>query len=135
QAPRHQPLTMITGTTRVAAVIGDPVRHSLSPVIHNAAFAEAGLDWVFVAFEVADGDAPLAINGARVLGIDGLSVTMPHKATVIEAVDRLSPTAAKLGAVNAIVREGTEFVGYSTDGAGLVDALAFDEGFAPEGKT
>lgn len=125
----------ISGATRVAGVIGDPVRHSLSPVIHNAAFAEAGLDWVFVAFEVVDGEAARAVGGARALGIDGLSVTMPHKATVIEALDRLTPTATKLGAVNAIVREGTEFVGHSTDGAGLVDALAYDEGFNPEGKS
>lgn len=125
----------ISGTTRVAAVIGDPVRHSLSPVIHNAAFAEAGLDWVFVAFEVIDGDAPAAVAGAKALGIDGMSVTMPHKATVIEALDRLTPTAQRLGAVNAIVREGTEFVGHSTDGAGLVDALAYDEGFSPEGRS
>ncbi len=123
----------ITGTTRVAGVIGDPVRHSLSPAIHNAAFAEADLDWVYVAFEVADGDAARAVNGARVLGVDGLSVTMPHKATVIEALDRLTPTAERLGAVNAIVREGVELVGHSTDGAGLVDALAFDEGWAVAG--
>lgn len=124
----------ITGATRVAGVIGDPVRHSLSPVIHNAAFAETELDWTFVAFEVADGDAATAIAGVRALGIDGLSVTMPHKATVIEALDRLSPTATTLGAVNCIVREGIELVGHSTDGAGLVDSLAYDEGFRPEGK-
>ncbi|MEY2472120.1 MAG: shikimate dehydrogenase [Actinomycetota bacterium] len=124
----------LSGTTRVAGVIGDPVRHSISPAIHNAAFAAEDLDWVFVAFEVADGDAPAAIAGARALGIDGLSVTMPHKATVIEALDRLSPTAEKLGAVNAIVREGTEFVGHSTDGAGLIDALTYDEGFDVAGK-
>lgn len=124
----------LSGATRVAGVIGDPVRHSLSPAIHNAAFAEAGLDWAFLAFEVADGDAPAAVHAARVLGIDGLSVTMPHKATVIEALDRLTPTAERLGAVNAIVREGSELVGHSTDGAGLVDALAFDEGVRVEGK-
>ncbi|MDP1792992.1 MAG: shikimate dehydrogenase, partial [Acidimicrobiales bacterium] len=135
QAARRQPVAMrISGTTRIAGVIGDPVRHSLSPVIHNAAFAEAGLDWAFVAFEVCEGDAAAAITGARALGVDGLSVTMPHKGAVIEALDRLSPTATRLGAVNAIVREGTEFVGHSTDGPGLVDALAYDEGFAPEGK-
>ncbi len=125
---------MPTATTRTAGVIGDPVRHSLSPVIHNAAFAEAGLDWVFVAFEVCDGDAPAAIAGARALGIDGLSVTMPHKASVIAALDRLSPTATRLGAVNAIVREGIELVGHSTDGAGLLDALSYDEGFSAENK-
>jgi shikimate dehydrogenase len=124
----------ITGATRVAGVIGDPVRHSLSPVIHNAAFAETELDWAFVAFEVAEGDAATAVAGARVLGLDGLSVTMPHKGAVIEALDRLSPTATTLGAVNCIVREGTELIGHSTDGAGLLDALAYDEGFSPESK-
>ena len=124
----------VGGGTRVAGVIGDPVRHSISPAIHNAAFEAEGLDWVFLAFEVADGDAPAAIAGARALGIDGLSVTMPHKATVMAALDRLSPTAEKLGAVNAIVREGTEFVGHNTDGAGLIDALAYDEGFDVAGK-
>src|SRR5919112_3229831 len=103
----------VSGATRLAGVIGDPVRHSISPAIHNAAFAAEDLDWVFVAFEVADGYAPAAVNGARALGVDGLSVTMPHKATVIEALDRLSPTAQRLGAVNAIVREGTELVGHS----------------------
>lgn len=124
----------VNATTRIAGVIGDPVRHSLSPAIHNAAFAEAGLDWIFVAFEVADGDAPTAVHGARALGVDGLSVTMPHKATVIEALDRLSPTAERLGAVNCIVREGIELVGHSTDGGGLIDSLTFDEGFAVDGK-
>ena len=124
----------VSGATRVAGVIGDPVRHSISPAIHNAAFAAEDLDWVFLAFEVADGLAPAAVTGARALGIDGLSVTMPHKATVIEALDHLSPTAAKLGAVNAIVREGTQLVGHSTDGVGLLDALTYDEGFAAGGK-
>ena len=126
-------MSRVSAATRIAGVIGDPVRHSLSPAIHNAAFAEAELDWVFLAFEVADGEAAIAVAGARALGVDGLSVTMPHKATVIEALDRLTPTAERLGAVNAIVREGTRFVGHSTDGAGLVDSLAFDEGFAVEG--
>jgi shikimate dehydrogenase len=124
----------VSGATRVAGVIGDPVRHSISPAIHNAAFAAEDLDWVFLAFEVADGQAATAVAGARALGIDGLSVTMPHKATVIEALDRLNPTAEKLGAVNAIVREGMDLVGHSTDGAGLIDALTYDEGFAVGGK-
>ena len=66
-----------TGTTRLAGVMGDPVRHSLSPVLHNAAFAALGLDWVYVALPVAAGQAPQALEGARALGIEGLSVTMP----------------------------------------------------------
>src|SRR5205814_10330155 len=97
-----------TGQTRLAGVIGDPIRHSLSPVLHNAAFAALGLDWAFMAFPVPAGQAPAAVEGARALGLDGLSVTMPHKEAVAAAVDRLSPTAAALGAVNTVVREGDE---------------------------
>lgn len=118
-----------SGVTRVAGVIGDPVRHSLSPAIHNAAFRETGLDWIFVAFPVAAGDSRVALDGVRALGIDGLSVTMPHKEAVAGAVDRLSPAARALGAVNTVVREGTELVGHSTDGEGFIDALRADEGF------
>jgi shikimate dehydrogenase len=70
---------LITGTSRVAGVIGDPVRHSRSPAIHNAAFAAAGLDWVYVAFEVGEGEVPSALAGMRALGLAGLNVTMPHK--------------------------------------------------------
>jgi shikimate dehydrogenase len=118
----------------VAGVIGDPIRHSLSPILYNAAFRAVELDWAFVAFEVADGDGAGAVDAARVLGIDGLAVTMPHKAAVISALDRLSPSAAALGSVNVIVREGSELVGDSTDGAGFLDALREDEGFDPGGR-
>lgn len=124
----------MSGATRVAAVIGDPARHSLSPAIHNAAFRALDLDWVFLAFEVAAADVAAAIAGVRALGIDGLSVTMPHKDAVVDLVDRLTPTAATLGAVNCIAREGAELVGDNTDGAGFVDALRADEGFDPAGK-
>lgn len=116
----------------MAGVIGDPVRHSLSPVLHNAAFAAVGLDWVYVAFEVREGEVVAALAGARALGIEGLSVTMPHKETVAIAVDRLSPTAARLGAANTVVRRGAELVGDSTDGEGFLDALRQDEGIGPE---
>lgn len=122
------------GTTRVAGVIGDPVRHSLSPVLHNAAFAALGLDWVYVAFPVPEGRAPEALTGMRALGIEGLSVTMPHKAAVAGAVDRLSPVAGRLGAVNTVVRRGDELVGDNTDGAGFLDALRAGPGFDPDGR-
>ncbi|WP_334142835.1 shikimate dehydrogenase [Rhabdothermincola sp.] len=123
-----------SGTTRVAAVIGDPVRHSLSPVIFNAAFRALALDWVFVAFEVARGDHRRALDGVRALGIDGLSVTMPHKTAVAGCVDRLSPEAAALGAVNCVTRDGAELVGHNTDGAGFVQALEAETGFEPAGR-
>ena len=118
-----------TASTRVAAVIGDPVRHSLSPVLHNAAFRALDLDWVYVAFEVPASGAVDAVRAMRTLGIDGLSVTMPHKEDVTRAVDQLSPTAARLQSVNCVHLQGGELVGESTDGAGLIDALRNDEGF------
>lgn len=122
---------MITASTRVAGVIGDPVGHSLSPVIHNAAFQALGLDWVYLAFPVPAGDGAGAVRAMRTMGLDGLNVTMPHKGDVIAGLDRLSPTAEALGSVNTIHRLGGELVGESTDGAGFVDALVADEGFDP----
>ena len=122
---------MITASTRVAGVIGDPVGHSLSPVIHNAAFRALDLDWVYLAFPVPAGDGAGAARAMRTLGLDGLNVTMPHKADVIAGLDRLAPTAEALGSVNTIHRLAGELVGESTDGAGFVDALVADEGFDP----
>jgi shikimate dehydrogenase len=116
-----------SGTTRVAAVIGDPVRHSRSPALANAAFAAAGLDWTYVAFEVPHGGAVAAVEAMRALGMGGMSVTMPHKEAVIPALDRLSPQAELLGAVNCIAWDGSLLVGHNTDGAGLVRSLLVDE--------
>lgn len=126
---------MISASTRVAGVVGDPVRHSLSPVIHNAAFEALDLDWVYLAFPVAAGDGAAAITAMRTLGLDGLNVTMPHKADVIGALDRVSPAAEALRSVNTVHRLGDELVGASTDGQGFVDALRFDEGFGPQGRS
>ena len=123
----------LSGHTRLAVVIGDPVRHSLSPAIHNAAFAACGLDWAFLACEVPEGRVPEALAGAVALGVEGLSVTMPHKAAAAAAVDELSPTARLLGAVNCVARDGERLVGHSTDGEGFVDALAEEAGWSPDG--
>src|SRR3989442_3993450 len=125
----------MSATTHVAAVIGNPVRHSLSPVIHNAAFAALGLDWTFLAFEVEAGGGARAVEAMRALGIRGLSVTMPHKDDVAAAVDRLSPAAAALGAVNTVTwGPRLDIVGENTDGAGVLDALRLDDGFDPAGR-
>jgi len=121
-------VTMLTGHTRVAGVMGTPIRHSLSPAIFNAAFGAAGLDWAYLAFEVPEGAAGLAMAGVRSLGIDGMSVTMPHKAAVLDALDRVSEDAAALGAVNCITRRGGLLHGDNTDGPGFVDSLRIDEG-------
>ena len=122
-----------TGSTRVAGVIGDPVRHSLSPALHNAAFSALGLDWTYLAFEVPSGQGADAVAAMRVLGIDGLSVTMPHKDTVAAAVDELSPAAALLGAVNCVRREGGRLIGENTDGAGFLRSLRTQAAVDPAG--
>ncbi len=109
---------------RVAALIGSPVEHSLSPIIHQAAFDAAGVDWTYVAFDVADGRAAAALDAMRVLGIAGLSVTMPHKRDVADAVDRLEPAARALQSVNTVSWNGDQLVGSSTDGEGFVASLA-----------
>ncbi len=126
------PVPAPTGRTRVAAVIGDPVTHSRSPAIHNAGFAAAGVDAVFVALPVAPADLATAVAGARAHGLLGLSVTMPHKAAVLPLLDEVEPDAVALDAVNCIVADGGRLVGANTDGAGLVAALRA-EGVDPDG--
>jgi len=124
----------IPGVTRLAAVIGAPVRHSLSPALLNAAFAEAGLDWHFMALEVAEDRAGEALDAVRALGLVGLSVTMPHKAAVSAAVDERTEQAEALDAVNCVVVEGDRLVGHNTDGDGFLDGLRHDTGFDPSGR-
>jgi shikimate dehydrogenase len=114
---------LISGATRLAAVIGDPVRHSLSPAIHNAAFAASGLDWVYVALPVPAGSGAGAVEAMRHLELEGLSVTMPLKAEVAAAVDELTPAAAALGVSNCVFRRGDTLVGDSTDGDGFVSSF------------
>ena len=112
------------GTTSVYGVIGDPVRHSLSPTLHNAAFAATGIDAVYVAFAVSAGRAPDALRAMRVMDIGGLSVTMPHKTPVAHAVDEASPDVVALDAANTVLRvRGGRLRAESTDGPGCVDAL------------
>jgi shikimate dehydrogenase len=116
---------VITGATRIAGVIGDPVRHSRSPKLHNAAYRALDLDWVFLAFEVPDGGAAAALDAARVLGFVGLSVTMPHKTAAAELCDDLSPGAAALRSVNTVVvATDGRTSGHSTDGDGFLRSLA-----------
>ena len=118
-------------STLVAAVIGDPIAHSLSPLVHNAAFAATGLDWTFVAFRIPSGGGAAAVSAARSLGISAMSVTMPLKAEVVAGLDRLTPVAERLGAVNCIFRQGTDLVGDNTDGEGFVASIRTDPGFDP----
>lgn len=115
---------MIDAKTRVCAVIGNPVRHSLSPAIHNAAFQETGQNFVYVAYEVEPENVGQAIAGVRGFGMKGLSVTIPHKVAVMEFLDELDPVAAGIGAVNTVVRDDDgRLLGYNTDASGSLAAL------------
>lgn len=106
------------------AVIGDPVQHSLSPTLHNAAFAALGLDAVYVALTVRPGHVASAVAGMRDLGLGGLSVTMPYKTAIAGAVDEVSDDVRKLDAANTVVRlPDGRLRGESTDGYGFLDAL------------
>ncbi|MEY2422616.1 MAG: shikimate dehydrogenase [Acidimicrobiaceae bacterium] len=124
----------ISGATRLAGVIGAPIRHSLSPAIFNAAFEACELDWAYLAFEVRPGDAHRALEAMRTLDIGGLSVTMPHKDTVAELVDVCAPEAAALHAVNCVVATAEGLLGENTDGPGFLDALRAEVGFEMSGR-
>jgi len=123
-----------SAATTVVGVIGDPVAHSLSPLLHNTAFAAFGLDWVSVGFPVPAGEAPAALAGARALGLAGLSVTMPHKDAVADLVDECTAVARRLGAVNCVIRRKGRFVGDNTDGEGFVASLRRGATFEPAGR-
>jgi shikimate dehydrogenase len=120
--------------TTVVGVIGSPIRQSLSPLLHNAAFAALDLNWVSLAFPVALGQVPAALNGMRALGVAGLSVTMPHKAEVATLVDSCSEVAAQLQAVNCVINQGGTLHGANTDGDGFLASLRRAAGFEPAGK-
>jgi len=123
----------ISGKTGVCGIIGDPVKHSLSPVMHNAAFEELNLDFVYVAFRVGREELREAIIGARSLDIHGLNVTMPHKNAVMRYLDEIDSTAKSIGAVNTILNDEGRLVGYNTDGVGALKALE-ENGITPNGK-
>lgn len=125
----------IGGSTRVFALIGCPVSHTLSPAMHNAAFAALGLDCVYVAFSVGPDDLGAALAGARALGLAGLNVTVPHKEAAARLVDELDASARLTGAVNTVVNRGGRLTGYNTDGEGFLKALAAEAGFDPAGRT
>lgn len=114
----------VKGTTTVVGVIGWPVAHSLSPPMHNAAFAHLGLDWVYVAFPVTPENVGRAIEGVRGLGLAGVNVTIPHKAAVVPYLDEIDQTVADLGVANTIHNAAGVLKGYNTDGPGLLRSLA-----------
>lgn len=115
---------MITGKTKVCAVIGWPVAHSLSPPIHNAAFSATGLDYVYIPLAVAPDALGAAVAGFRAAGLAGINVTVPHKVNIIPFLDALDRSAELVGAVNTVVFAAGRAIGHNTDLAGFVNSLA-----------
>jgi shikimate dehydrogenase len=124
----------ITAKTRVVGILGHPVHHSLSPIMHNAAFESLGLDYRYFAFDVKPEMLRRAVEGLRALQMAGVNVTVPHKEKVIRYVDQLSPEARLMGAVNTIENRDGQLIGHNTDGMGFI--MAFQEAFGQsvEGK-
>jgi len=124
---------MISGNTQLCALIGDPVEHTMSPAMHNAAFKKLGLDYLYVAFRVKPEQLVGAVAGLRALNVRGFNVTIPHKVAVIPLLDKLDSLAEKIGAVNTVVNDGGLLKGYNTDGEGFLRSLT-EKGIEPQNK-
>ncbi|MDR5693787.1 MAG: shikimate dehydrogenase [Armatimonadota bacterium] len=124
----------IDGETRVVGIIGDPVSHSLSPPMHNAAFAHYGMNWCYLPFPVSPSLLPDAIRGLRALGVVGVNVTIPHKEPVLPLLDEVEEEAKMIGAVNTIHIVEGKCLGYNTDVSGFREALRSEARFVPTGR-
>ncbi|WP_025692246.1 shikimate dehydrogenase [Paenibacillus zanthoxyli] len=113
----------ITGYTQLIGLLGTPIAHSLSPTMHNEAFAKLGLDYAYMAFGVGNEQLPDVIKGFRALGLRGFNVTMPNKSLVLDYLDKLSPAAELAGSVNTVVNDDGVLTGHITDGTGYMRAL------------
>ena len=125
----------VRGSTRSVGVIGWPIEHSLSPVIHNSAFAALGMDWVYVPLPVVPPQLPAALEGLWALGFAGANVTMPHKTRAAEVIEDLSEDARLLRSVNTIVVGPEGLSGHNSDALGFERFLREDAGFDPVGRT
>ena len=123
----------VSGKTKICALIGDPVEHTMSPVMHNAAFKKLGLDYIYIPFRVRAEELARAVDGMRALSMRGFNVTIPHKVTIIPMLDSIDPIAEKIGAVNTVVNDNGELTGYNTDATGFLQAL-LEQGVEPGGK-
>ncbi len=125
---------LIKGTTRILGIFGDPVSHSLSPVMQNEALQQAGVDAVYVPFHVTPERLPEAVAAIRNLDILGVNITIPHKETVCSFLDEIDEDAQLIGAVNTVVNRDGRLHGYNTDGTGFLASLEQDLNFKPFGK-
>jgi len=124
----------LSGKTRVVGIFGDPVAHSLSPRMQNAAIEAGGLDAVYVPFHVTPAQLCDAVKAIRALSIRGVNLTIPHKEAACGLVDEVDAQAKMIGAINTIVNDDGRLKGYNTDGIGLIKALKQELGFDVAGK-
>ena len=124
---------MISGETKIYGLIGNPVEHSVSPAMHNAAFDSMGLDCAYIPFRVQEGSLTTAIHAIKALNIYGVNVTIPHKVAIIPLLDELEALAQKIGAVNTIINNNGKLKGYNTDAGGFLNAL-LQKGVEPSAK-
>jgi shikimate dehydrogenase len=124
----------ISGKTRLYGLLGDPVSHTLSPLIQNRAFREYNIDAVYAPFHVLPEGLSAAVEGIRALNIAGCNVTIPHKEAMLSLLDEIDPTAQLIGAVNTVINLDGKLVGYNTDGSGFLRSVSDELNFQPEGR-
>ena len=119
-------MKQITGHTRLTCLLGRPVSHSISPMMHNEAFKALDLDYRYLAFDIALEELETVVNGLKAMNVHGFNLTMPHKNAMCALCDELSPAAEIIGAVNTVVNENGRLIGHTTDGTGYMQALKED---------
>lgn len=124
----------ITGHTKLTGLLGSPVAHSISPLMHNESFKQLGLDYVYLCFDVPESNLEIAFEGLKKLNAAGFNCTMPDKTLMCQLVDELSPAASMIGAVNTVVNNNGKFIGHNTDGIGYMQSVK-DAGFDIIGDT
>ena len=117
--------TKIDSHTGLCCLIGNPIGHSISPQIHNAAFKSLNLNFIYLAFQV-EGDLEAAVEGLRALGARGFNVTIPYKVSVMEHLDDLDDSAVEIGAVNTVLNRDGKLIGYNTDGKGFIRSIGVE---------
>ncbi len=125
---------MISGRTQLLGIFGDPVAHSLSPKMQNAALATSGIDAVYLPFQVHPEQLPSAVDSIRTFNMVGVNVTVPHKERIMPLLDEIDATAALIGAVNTVVNRQGYLIGFNTDTPGFLTSLRDDLHIEPRGK-
>lgn len=123
----------VSGKTKIVGIFGYPIEHTLSPLMHNVAFKNLGLDMYYVAFRVLSEDLSVAVRAIKSLNLLGVNITLPHKENVVPLLDEVDKEAAFIGAVNTIVNSQGKLTGYNTDGKGFMSSLS-EEGILIDNK-